>query len=589
MRFGILGVVLIVMLMLAAAPSPASVSYAVIDKPNVSTIADSYGASVLDIRLVSNTDHCPSRECESRYDVYAYKPIPYSEITFKLTGLDKITPIARPVVLNITTVTTTEHTREVTVYSDCTVEGSKNASTYTCVNGTRKEPYYEDSYSPIAQNAILPAYQHITISVRGSPDSYVDNQLTYGGVSVTRWAGWDPSYAYLNDYALSAWNFHVSDSVDSTINGFSMTIGANCTYDSDHYHCGASYMQVQDSATVMNGAWCFVLEYKTISMPFADRYFSKGVDGTQAIQMYGGSSATLKIGSPSDTLETQVPYNGKRQLLIMTGVTGESNTTIYFNGTAVSYEFAQGFDRNEDLYIAALDATHNNGNSIDIYGMQWLTIRCDGGIADALWNDSTVVYAPFPTTDYAPNVTSVTITPAEAYENESLNCSGYITDPDSDTLNVTWYWYKNNAIQSNYTANRTGLGVNTTYWTTRLYSNSTIAGDNITCKMRAFDGNKYAYENASVTMGEYTPPIQTKALSIDLTTTSGVMIAFTLTFLYVGLLGLGYMFRNPGVVMFAFFIGVVLGLIFSAIHIMITLVFLMMNIGIMYGAATMGE
>ena len=69
---------------------------------------------------------------------------------------------------------------------------------------------------------------------------------------------------------------------------------------------------------------------------------------------------------------------------------------------------------------------------------------------------------------------------------------------------------------------------------------------------------------------------------IDFNSISHVMFLFVLVFTYLGVMMLGFMFKNGGFISFGFFIGIILGFMLSGFHIFLTLLFIFMNISIIW-------
>lgn len=63
---------------------------------------------------------------------------------------------------------------------------------------------------------------------------------------------------------------------------------------------------------------------------------------------------------------------------------------------------------------------------------------------------------------------------------------------------------------------------------------------------------------------------------------SNVLLLFIMILLYLGLMTLAFTFRNFGFAGFGFFIGIIVGFMFSGLHIFLTLLFLFINIIIFY-------
>jgi hypothetical protein len=66
--------------------------------------------------------------------------------------------------------------------------------------------------------------------------------------------------------------------------------------------------------------------------------------------------------------------------------------------------------------------------------------------------------------------------------------------------------------------------------------------------------------------------------AFDLSIQSNVLLLFVVTFLYLGVLVIGFQFKNFGFISFGFFLGIVLGFMLSSVHIFMTILMFMMNI-----------
>ena len=69
---------------------------------------------------------------------------------------------------------------------------------------------------------------------------------------------------------------------------------------------------------------------------------------------------------------------------------------------------------------------------------------------------------------------------------------------------------------------------------------------------------------------------------IDYSNLSNVILLFILLFAYLGIMALGFTFKNGGFVSFGFFIGIVLGFMLSGFNMFLTLVFIFMNIVVIW-------
>lgn len=94
--------------------------------------------------------------------------------------------------------------------------------------------------------------------------------------------------------------------------------------------------------------------------------------------------------------------------------------------------------------------------------------------------------------------------------------------------------------------------------------------------------------NISETRNFYIIPIVTEAITSgfiftpDLTTLEGGFILFILIFAYIGVMIIGFWFKNFGFLSLGFFIGLFIGFIISVFHIFLTFVFIFINIGILF-------
>ena len=109
-------------------------------------------------------------------------------------------------------------------------------------------------------------------------------------------------------------------------------------------------------------------------------------------------------------------------------------------------------------------------------------------------------------------------------------------------------------------------------------------GDYIPCNSFMFDnslqGNILSLYGFGIIPEEEPEPEPeiTGFATVDLEKTSNMIFLFILVFCYLGVMALGFAFKNGGFVSFGFFIGIVLGFMFSVFSIFLTLVFLFMNI-----------
>ena len=76
--------------------------------------------------------------------------------------------------------------------------------------------------------------------------------------------------------------------------------------------------------------------------------------------------------------------------------------------------------------------------------------------------------------------------------------------------------------------------------------------------------------------------VEETPFEIDYSNLSNVILLFILLFAYLGVMALGFTFKNGGFVSFGFFIGIVLGFMLSGFNMFLTLVFIFMNIVVIW-------
>ena len=75
-------------------------------------------------------------------------------------------------------------------------------------------------------------------------------------------------------------------------------------------------------------------------------------------------------------------------------------------------------------------------------------------------------------------------------------------------------------------------------------------------------------------------------LNFDIKKQSNVILLFVLIFLFVGLEVIAFSFKNFGFASFGFIVGIVVGLLFSGVHIILTILFILINVLIFMKYAT---
>ena len=71
-------------------------------------------------------------------------------------------------------------------------------------------------------------------------------------------------------------------------------------------------------------------------------------------------------------------------------------------------------------------------------------------------------------------------------------------------------------------------------------------------------------------------------VGFDLKKQSNVLLLFIMILLYLGLMALSFAFRNGVFASFGFFIGIIVGFMFSGLHIIMTIIFIFINIVIYF-------
>ena len=75
-------------------------------------------------------------------------------------------------------------------------------------------------------------------------------------------------------------------------------------------------------------------------------------------------------------------------------------------------------------------------------------------------------------------------------------------------------------------------------------------------------------------------------LNFDIKRQSNVILLFVMIFLFIGLEVIAFYFKNFGFASFAFIVGIVVGLLLSGIHIILTILFILLNVLIFAKYAT---
>ncbi len=104
-------------------------------------------------------------------------------------------------------------------------------------------------------------------------------------------------------------------------------------------------------------------------------------------------------------------------------------------------------------------------------------------------------------------------------------------------------------------------------------------GDNLNDKFDSIGELNCITGYATFTMETIEEP-GVSLLNFNISTTANVLLIFTLLILYLGLMMLGFTFKNFGFASFGFVVGIILGMLLSTVHIIMTLTFFLLNISI---------
>ena len=172
----------------------------------------------------------------------------------------------------------------------------------------------------------------------------------------------------------------------------------------------------------------------------------------------GVRSFTLDTLSPNVTLV--YPANGSTLTTVSANFTynvtddyGVDNCTLYLNGTKNNTDTSITSGVNSTINVTLYSGVFN-----------W-TVKCydTAGNFNSSGNFSFTI-----SLNQAPNITLINISPATAYTNDTLNCSGTYSDANSDKGNVSIAWYNGSTQYSTATILNVDAGA--------LVSNATLSG-----------------------------------------------------------------------------------------------------------------
>lgn len=223
----------------------------------------------------------------------------------------------------------------------------------------------------------------------------------------------------------------------------------------------------------------------------------------------------------------------------------------------------------------------SEGNNVTCYAL-WDE---NGGLVGNI-TSANVTITSFP--NQKPVMHNVNITPASPIENQTLNCSAIATDDDA-SFNFNFSWYLNNNLQS--FASSVFATNNTRTYTGLLFTNVTRAGDNVTCSVIADDGENFSLPiNMSVVV-LITPNATTKQILSEFNPNSieKVFLLFLFVFVWLAMITIGWVFRNPVFMGAGFLVGILTGFMFVNVHWGFTLVIVLINGLMMFGLFAGGD
>jgi hypothetical protein len=127
-------------------------------------------------------------------------------------------------------------------------------------------------------------------------------------------------------------------------------------------------------------------------------------------------------------------------------------------------------------------------------GETWnCTIRVFDGLSYSGFNSTTTTIQNNP-----PQVTAISLSPALPNTTTDLRCNATVTDIESTTLTVFWYWYNNSVLALSGSTAGVPRDVNTLI--TTLGRGNTTRGETWNCTIRAYDGSDYSGFNSTTTI-----------------------------------------------------------------------------------------
>lgn len=143
------------------------------------------------------------------------------------------------------------------------------------------------------------------------------------------------------------------------------------------------------------------------------------------------------------------------------------------DGDSISYQVRVGIAPSVDNLLNRTETSASTVLTSLSYGTtyNWSVRACDSTSACTAWTASD----EFLVSNAVPAITSVSLTPVTAFNTSTMFCApSGVSDPDGDSVSLTYNWYKNGGL----------LSVHTNY----LDSSYSVKGDVLRCGVVPFDG-----------------------------------------------------------------------------------------------------
>ncbi|MAA78180.1 MAG: hypothetical protein CL916_02890, partial [Deltaproteobacteria bacterium] len=212
------------------------------------------------------------------------------------------------------------------------------------------------------------------------------------------------------------------------------------------------------------------------------------VTATDPIGLFTSTTRTITVNqvpnAPTIDLQPQ-PANASQDLIVL------ASGSIDPEGNTVSYQYAWYKDNTLTSFTSATIA-----NTETSKGELW-TVRVtpNDGHHDGPYSESSIIIANTP-----PQADSLTITPSNAYNTDTLTCAGTSSDIDGDTVSESYSW-RNGSLEI-----ATGSTIDLNQYTVS-------PGDTLTCVFDLDDGTDQYEATQSVVIENNTPVIHSITIS----------------------------------------------------------------------------